>query len=406
MPSNPNWKSESKVLAIFDQALSSGMSLVVMFLVADSYSLTIIAVLSLVSNISYSFATIAKSQLLYSSLMSSRHIDDLDQSKRAIIRIPTLQLGSVSTVSFVVLFISISTVNSNKFSLQMLALFIGVLLTDYFRNALIHEGFRIISFKLNVLSAFILIFFLAVNKKSPFNLDLISIWSLLQFVFPLFILINFTIKKVEFLKRRRNEKLTGRYFFAEATFSRLTMLLGSVYVLFSNAELAGTLAIAYLIFAAFPSLIASALQPISNQLVIKQKFGKAFNSVVLITFLSHIFWCPLFLLSMHLQPDWFPDTFHSAQKWCVGTVLASMTTAFLNLYQIRMLSDLGGLNFIKLRFLAAIFTGPIGAAVAVNSNFFFYSVFCLVTFLIFNPITYRKLLASRFLFNRNGSKEN
>ena len=406
MPSNLNWKSDSKVLAMFDQALSSGMSCVVMFLVADSYSLTIIAVLSLVSNISYSFATIAKSQLLYSSLMSSRHIDDLDQSKRAIICIPRLQLGSVLTVSFVVLFISISTVNSNKFSLQMLALFIGVLQTDYFRNALIHAGFRIISFKLNVLSAFVLIFLLAVNRKSPINLDLISIWSLLQFVFPLFILINFTIKKVEFLKRRRNEKLTGRYFFAEATFSRLIMLLGSVYVLFSNAELAGTLAIAYLIFAAFPSLIASALQPISNQLVIKQKFGKAFNSVVLITFLSHIFWCPLFLLSMHLQPDWFPDTFHSAQKWCVGIVLASMTTAFLNLYQIRMLSDLGGLNFIQLRFLAAIFTGPIGAAVAVNSNFFFYSVFCLVTFLILNPVTYRKLLASRFLFNRNGSKEN
>lgn len=405
MPSNLNWKSESKFLAIFDQALSSGMSFVAMFLVADSYSLTTIAVLSLVSNISYSFATIAKSQLLYSSLMSSSLIDDLDHSKSTIIHIPRLQLGSVLTLSFIVLFISFSTVNSSKFALQMLALFIGVLLTDYFRNVLIHEGFRIISFKLNALSAFVLIFFVAAIKKSSINLDLISIWSLLQFVFPIFILIKFIFKKVEFLKRRRNEKLTGRYFFVESTFSRLMMLLGSVYVLYSNTELAGTLAIAYLIFAAFPSLIASALQPISNLLIIRQKFGRAFNSVILITFFSHVFWCPLFLLSMHIQPDWFPDTFYSAQKWCVGTVLASMTTAFLNLYQIRMLSDLGGSSFIQLRFLAAIFAGPVGAAVVVNSNFFFYWVFCLLIFLIFNPITYRKLLASRFLFNRNGSKE-
>jgi hypothetical protein len=406
MQNNPKWKPESKLLAVLDQALSSGMSFTVMYLVANSYSLTIIAVLSLVGNISYSYATISKSQLLYSSLLHSRDSDENDQPKETHLLIPGLQFSLVSTVAMIVFWISMSAVNSTRISFQMVVFFIGVLLTDYFRNVLIHQGLRIVSAQLNLLSVLLLFLFLVIRNVSPVYVDLISFWAILQFVFPLYVIINFKVKKVKFLKRMRNEKLTGRYFFIEASFSRLTMLLGSLYTLFSDSELAGTLAISYLIFAAFPSLITSALQPISNQLVIKGRFGKAFESVVISTYVSHVLWLFLFSMVLHFKSSWFPSTFLVAQEWCFGIMLSSMATAFLNLYQIRMLSDLGPLIFLRVRIIAAIFTGPVGAVIVVNSNVVAYSLYCLLFCLLLNPIVYQKYLTSRFFSNPNSGKEN
>ena len=83
-----------------------------------------------------------------------------------------------------------------------------------------------------------------------------------------------------------------------------------------------------------------------------------------------------------------------------------MATAFLNLYQIRMLSDLGPLIFLRVRIIAAIFTGPVGAVIVVNSNVVAYSLYCLLICLLLNPIVYQKYLTSRFFSNRNSGKEN
>lgn len=396
---------DSKLLAILDQGISSGMSFMVMFLVTDLYSLRIIAILNLVGNISYSFATIVKSQLLYSSLLhkeNSNRNSDLSASKMLI---PKLQFIFILSTGIAVFLISNSRIENYIISVQMCVYFIGIFLTDFFRNVLIHNGLRLVSLKLNILSALALTLFVKMPHSFPHFFDLIFFWVILQFIFPFFILVRYLNGKIIFQRGMKIERLTGSYFLIEGIFSRLAMVVGSLYIFYSNIEAAGVLAVGYLIFAALPSLIASALQPISNGLVIRNMLGKSFSSVILITYVIHAIWLPIVFLATKLLPNWFPTLFQSAQEWGTGIVLASMTTAFLNLYQIRMLSDLGGLNFLISRFLTAILTGPVGALVIINLGVDTYNFYTLILLFILNPFSYQLYLRFIFLLKSKRCKE-
>lgn len=397
--------ADSKLLAILDQGISSGMSFIVMFCVTDIYSLKVIAILNLVNNISYSFATIVKSQLLYSSLLHSEISSGNSDINLKKLVIPKLQIPLILLIGFIVFLISNSKADNFRLPIVMFIFFIGIFLTDFFRNVLIHNGLRLISFKLNILSVIALVVFISMQYLIPEFFDLIIYWSILQFIFPLYIFIKFFEGEIKFLKGLNREKVTGRYFLIESVFSRFSMVLGSLYIFFANSEVAGEMAIAYLIFSALPSLISSALQPITNGLVIRNVFGKPFQSIVIITYLIHLIWFPIFLYSISAQPQWFPVSFQSAKDWCVGIVFASMTTSFLNLYQIRMLGDLGGSIFLITRLTISLFMGPIGAIVIINLSVSSYIFYTLILLFIANPFSYTVYLKALSLPKSKSSKE-
>jgi len=398
---------ESKILAVLDQAISSGMSLLVFFFIAIDYSLAQIAVFSLVSNISYSVATTLKSKFVYTSVITLQKRDSVSQLDNLKLGISKLPVPSTSIIAILIFGISIIKLGQFAFSMTMTILFMGILLTDFYRNSLIHQKHRYTSFKLNLLSLILLcIYFYGSYAFPNFKVDVLIFWCSLQYIFPFYIWCQILKKNAVYAEQLMEEVLLGKYFFWDSVILRVASISGSLAVLLFDGNLAGAMSIAYMIFAALPSFMGSALQPISNLFSSRATDKQKFNSVITTVYLSHIVWFLVLYIFFTFKISWISPNFYLSQIWGPAMFLMSMATAFLNIYQIRMFLDLGKSFSLKIRVMSSLFMGPIAALVVILSTVEVYTVYSLVTLCILNPFVYRKIHFSRFFSNTNCSKKN